>query len=518
MRWLSRLLIILVICLVLIPVPTAPAQADGAYISLSPGSGVPGEEITVFGHNFTDDEWVDIYYFIDSVNDVWVAEVMTDDDGDFDVDFEIPASYTGAHDVVAEDQEGKSASMDFTVKPGLKIEPEDGPVGIMVDVEGLGFAKNEDGIELRYYLNGDYELIAENIEADADGSWERSFPIPPSVKGNHKLDARGVSSSLPQVRDVFFEVTPGISLDKSSGSPGETIATTGSGFADDERDISILFDGQEVETEIRADETGYWQDDFQVPELPKGTYSVTAEGEETSEEDINEVSFELQPGLVLDPGEGHVGTNLTVNGGGFAASKNVVIKYNGSQKATATTNNEGSFEANFLVPEGTHGAHQVAAGDAAGNNATATFTMESDPPDTPELIAPSAGSRVGFIGRVRPTFQWTEVSDASDVHYSLQIARGKNITATGEFPDPVVTVTNIVGTNYTLEENLGYGTYYWIVQAVDGADNESGWTTARSFRAGVLPLWAFVLMMVAIAAGIGAAVYFFIIRRRIYYY
>jgi hypothetical protein len=474
--------------------------------------------VTVYGSNFTPDEYVDIYYFRDTVNDIWVADVLADGDGDFDVDFEVPASYTGAHDVVAEDQDGKSASDDFTVKPGLKIEPENGPVGVMVDVEGLGFAENEDGIELRYYLNGDYELIAENIEADDDGSWERSFPIPPSTKGNHKLDARGVSSSLPQVKDASFEVTPGISLDKSSGSPGESITTTGSGFADNERDISILFDGQEVETEIRADETGYWQEDFQVPEMPKGTYSVTAEGEETSEEDINVLSFDLEPGLVLVPDEGHVGTNLTVSGGGFAASKNVAIKYDGSQKATTSTNDEGSFEASFPVPEGAHGAHQVAAGDADGNNATATFTMESDPPTKPALSSPSDGERVGFIGRVRPTFEWSAASDDSGVHYSLQIARSKNITVTGEFPDPVVTVTDIVGTNYTLEQTLGYGTYYWIVQAVDGADNESDWTAARSFRAGVLPLWAFVLIMVAIAGGIGAAVYFFVIRRRIYYY
>ena len=58
----------------------------------------------------------------------------------------------------------------------------------------------------------------------------------------------------------------------------------------------------------------------------------------------------------------------------------------------------------FLVPESQHGGRQVTAEDAAGNNATAIFTMESDPPDTPELISPPDGSRVGFIGKVRPTF------------------------------------------------------------------------------------------------------------------
>jgi hypothetical protein len=220
----------------------------------------------------------------------------------------------------------------------------------------------------------------------------------------------------------------------------------------------------------------------------------------------------------LSPAEGHVGTNLTVAGRGFATNKNVVIIYDGSQVETATTNNKGRFETSFLVPESQHGGRQVTAEDAAENNATAIFTMESVPPLVPELISPPDGSRVGVIGRVRPTFKWSAVSDDSGVRYSLQIATSDNVTATGGFVDPIVSIPDIVGTNYTLEKNLSYGTYYWIVQAVDGAENAGNWTAARSFRAGVLPLWAFILIIVAIVALIGALVYFFVIRRRIYYY
>jgi hypothetical protein len=193
--------------------------------------------------------------------------------------------------------------------------------------------------------------------------------------------------------------------------------------------------------------------------------------------------------------------------------------YDGSQVETAETNAKGSFEASFVVPESQHGRRLVTARDAAGNNATAIFTMESDPPDTPELISPPNGSRVGFIGKVRPTFEWSEVSDDSGVHYSLQIATSANVTATG-FADPIVSVLDIVGTNYTLEktEALPYGTYYWIVQAVDGAENAGNWTAVRSFHAGLLPLWAFIVIIVAIVVLIGALVYFFVRRRGIHYY
>ena len=45
MRLLSRLLIILAICLVAVTLPASPAQAQGADILLSPDDGFPGEEI-----------------------------------------------------------------------------------------------------------------------------------------------------------------------------------------------------------------------------------------------------------------------------------------------------------------------------------------------------------------------------------------------------------------------------------------------------------------------------------------
>jgi hypothetical protein len=340
--------------------------------------------------------------------------------------------------------------------------------------------------------------------------------------GNHKIDAKGNNSSLAAVHDAFFKVTPGISLDKSSGTIGENITMTGSGFYVNDRYITILFAGEEVGTEIRvdADDEGYWQKSFGVPEMPKGTYNVTAYGESTPKVAISALSFNITPGLVLSPNEGHVGTNLTVTGRGFAANKDVVIKYSDSQKATATTNNTGGFEAIFPVPESQHGEHNVTAEDAAGNNATAIFTMESVPPDTPALISPLDASRVGFIGKVRPTFNWSAVSDPSGVYYSLQIAASANVTDSGEFVHPLVSVADIVGTNYTLNatQALPYGTYYWIVRAVDRAANAGNWTATRSFHAGLLPLWAFIAAIVAIVMLIGTLVYFFVIRRRIRYY
>jgi len=514
MRLIFRLLIILGVCLIAISLPVAPAQAQcgGPFIELSPKSGLPGTEVIVYGYDFTEGVLVDIYY-----DGNLLATDRTDSRGDFTIIITIPEGCQRHYQVLAA---GKYASVDtyFTINPGLTVTPDEGPVGTTVTVKGLGFAQNEEGIELMYYLNDSYETIERNIIANASGSWERSFQIPPSTRGEHKLDAEGAVSKLYEVTDAIFRVTAEISLDKSSGSVGDTITMTCSRFTANEKDIRILFDGEARVTGIKANSKGDWEASFEVPEMPAGGYEVTAEGEHTKREDISELRFEIKPDIVLSPNEGHVGTDLAVTGHGFAANEDVNITYDGNQKATAETNDEGSFEVSFLVPESQYGERLVTAGYAADNAASATFTMESDPPPVPVPISPRNASRVGLVGKVAPTFQWSEVSDDSGVYYHLQIATSDEVTADGEFVEPVISITDLTETSYTLEEAeaLPDDAYYWSVQAVDGAENGSGWTAARSFRIGLLPRWAFVLIIIAIVVLVLALIRA-LIRKRIYY-
>ena len=515
MKLLPRLVVVLVVCLMAMALPAAPAQAQcgGPSIELSPDSGVPGTNVTIAGQGFNAGKYVDIYY-----DGTRVVTNKTNSSGGFTIFLTIPEGCKGEHQVYALVVHD-TAHAYFTVKSGLTISPAEGPVGTNVTVTGQGFAQNEQGIKLMYYLNDNYETVQRRIAANAMGSWEVSFSIPPSTKGEHRIDAQGAESQFYEVEDAIFKVLSEVSLDKPWGSTRDTITMTGSRFMTYEKNIQILFDGEAIVTDIKADSQGNWERSFEVPEMPSGTYNVTAKGESTLKEDVNALSFEIKPSIMLSLDEGYVGMNLTIAGYGFAANEDVNVMYDGNQKAIATTNATGSFDASFVVPENHHSEHQVTAEDAAGNNATAILIMESTPPPMPTLTSPSNGGWVGLVGRVTPTFEWSEVSDESGVHYSLQIATSDNVTATGEFAHPMVSVADIVGTNYTLNatDALTYGTYYWIVQAVDGAGNERGWTAAHSFRAGLLPMWAFILIIVAIVVLIGALVYSFVIRRRYYY-
>jgi hypothetical protein len=499
----------LAVCLMAITLPAAPAQAECVAwdIELSPESGPPGTEVEIYGHDFADGRPIDIYY-----DGALVSQgTETDPHGDFTITIRIPDGCGGRYQVHA-DVGYAEADAYFRVKPGLTVSPDNGPPGT---IEGKGFASYEGGIELLYYFNDSYETIETDITADGKGSWEATFVIPTSTRGGHKMDAQGAVSRLYEVEEATFQVTSGISLDKSVGPVGESVMMTGSRFAAYEKGIQILFDGQAVVTSIDANSKGEWEASFLVPDMPAGEYSVTVEGDQTKKEDVGGLSFEIEPDIVLFPAAGHVGMNLTVRGNGFAADEDVNIMYDGGTVETTKTNGQGSFEISFAAPESQCGQHQVAAGYGGENRATAVFIMESNHPDAPALISPSRNGRIGLIGKATPKFEWSPVSDDSGVHYRLQIATSEDFAASSL----VASETGLTETSYTLNatQALPQGTYYWAVQAVDGAQNESPWTPPGTFRVGLLPRWGFALIIVAVVVLIGALVRALIRRRAIYY-
>jgi len=507
-----RLLVAFVLALVAIALPFAPAQAVCVDwgIELSPKYGPPGTVVTVSGHDFAEHYLVDIYYGGYGGN--LIASDYTDNQGNFIITFTIPEGCAGEYQVLA--RVNHDVHTYFTVKPGLTITPQKGPVGTNVTVTGQGFAKNEDGIELRYFLTADtYEVVQRRLKADANGSWETSFQIPDSARGEHKIDAEGAISRHFDVKDAIFRVTAELSLDKSAGIAGESVTVMGSRFAAYEKNIQVLFNGQTIVKGIRADSKGEWQATFGVPEMAGGNYTVTARGDLTWAEDIVSLRFEIRPQLTLSPTEGYVGTEVTLVGQGFAASRDIVINYDGKQATTARTDDKGHFETSFSVPPSHHGEHSVTVGYSADNVASAIFIMESDPPPTPQLLSPARGSRLGFWGNVTPKLEWSQVSDPSGVRYSLQLASSADFS-TGSL---IASVEDLADTSYTPAEALPMGSYYWRVKAIDGAENDSGWSAAYSFGVGLMPRWAFIVVGIVILVFFIALIRAAIIRRRYYY-
>lgn len=529
MRLLPALGIVLALFLAAVALPTVSAEPGCRWpgISLSADRGVPGDIITISGIDFDAHEYVEIYY-----DGIWITDVRPRTDRQFTVDVEIPSGPTGQYTVRAIGPvQGETFQRDavFRVIPGMSVSPESGPIGTEVTVQGLGFGASETGIEVRYYLNGvrgPYQRVAEGITADVTGSWEASFTVPEVAGGEYEISARGSQTFRPEaIRHAVFRVGPGISLGARHGAVGESVPVSGRGFGPNEPGIRVLVDGRMVPTDpadIQADAGGHWQATFEVPDRVKGEYGVTAGGDTTSSHAVGEVAFEIRPGITLSPAEGHVGMHVTVTGRGFAASSNVVIKYDDDEIATVTADAEGRFETGFTVPESPGGERRVTARNAqppnstaGAGNALAIFTMESDPPPTPELIAPVDEHRTGFLFRATPTMEWSGVFDVSGVYYSIQVSTSPERNE-GGFVYPLFAIEGLTETSYTSAERLPYGTYYWMVQAVDGARNKGEWTAVDSFRVGRLPMWAFIAILSFVGLVLVLRTYLILVKPRLY--
>ena len=257
-------------------------ENDEPTITLSPPAGVPGTGVTVRGYCFAADQWVDIYYAGTRVAEVRTTIATTS----FAATFVVPEGHSGNQQVRAEGTYD-SATADFRVTAGVTVMPAEGTVGTEVTVKGLGFGRDEGGIQIYFHD----QVVADGITATVQGSWEGTIAIPPVAGGTHSIRARGDSTDLT---GTAFGVRPGISIDRSSGTTGQIMTMTGRAFAAYERHIRILFDGEELVTGIRADDKGHWQESFEVPELPAGTYTITAEGDRTRRVDISSLSFLIE--------------------------------------------------------------------------------------------------------------------------------------------------------------------------------------------------------------------------------
>jgi len=125
--------------------------------------------------------------------------------------------------------------------------------------------------------------------------------------------------------------------------------------------------------------------------------------------------------------------------------------------------------------------------------------MESEPPEVPALLSPADNFKI----EAEILFDWEDVEDDSGVTYTFQIASDKN------FNSIVLEKEDLTSSEYALPEETNLeaakkdAPYYWQVKAVDGASNESEWTTPRSFYSGFQGLhlegWLLYLVM-----GVGA--------------
>jgi len=413
----------------------------------------------------------------------------------------IPASGKGNHPITASGSStpaSEAKEQVFTVTPSMSINPSSGWVGRVISVSGRGFGSAETNIAVLY----DDLLVKTNISADLGGSWQTSFSIPASSKGVHKVDARGATTTLDDVLDAQFTVSPGIKVEQSSGRLGDvinvdnTLFVNGFGFMENEPNVRVTFDGMQVVGSITADAHGSWSAQFAVPPSAKGEHTVDSFGDATKSGDVSAYTVVITPELSINPASGAVGENTLLTGSGFGASQPLTITYDARKiTSSATTDSKGSFSTAFKPPASGSGSHLVTVGDVTQAIGSVTFTIESTAPQAPSPISPEAGFKSGLLENKPIDFKWSAVEDPSGVVYALELSQK------ADFSGSVVRKDNLEKPEYTLPagDKPQSGEYYWRVRATDLAGNAGEWSRSQLI---VFTGFDFIWPIVGIIAGL----------------
>jgi hypothetical protein len=296
--------------------------------------------------------------------------------------FYMPEAKRGSHTVYLTDSTyTEKASAVFTVSPSVKISPEKGPVGTTVSLNGYGFDASQQ-IQVTLFQGDVAKGEMKSATADATkGSWTVSYTIPATPAGHYvfKIQAKeGTDWPVWVIKD--FEVTPKIAINPDSGTVGQGVDVTGTGFASKEGNIQISFAGNVIKKNIFADEDGSWHDYIAVPALRSGRYIVDASGASTRARDVPDVIFTLVAGISVNPGTGYVGDTITVAGGGFApGEKGITVTFDAAVVASdITADINGCWESSFNLPVSTYGSHTVgASGETTKPAVTTTLSTKA---------------------------------------------------------------------------------------------------------------------------------------------
>ena len=490
-RLVSVLALAAVLSILAAVVPAQPAWAAPA-LHLSPDSGAVGTRVTVTGSNFDSYAGDSLSIFFGS-REILASPVTVPATGRFETQFNVPdGTPPGMTPVSVRDPRGSLlADAAFMVEaPEVWPDSNGGVVGTTVTIMARGFYV--DKVVVFYYSHNAVSTKVGTAVAGPTGECSYAFVVPASPAGDHQITAE---NAVGQRAATMFEVLPQAAIIPTQGAAGDVIGISGSGFADGE-EVAVYIKSTPV-AYVNSGVDGSFQGMFKVPAFGNGSYPVRIE-DESGHRVLSQ--FDVVAGVNLSVTEGHVGTEVTIAGGGFTPGRTLSVRYDDTEVAQAKVAEDGSFTAVFTVPESSGGEHAVTFSDGT-ETAEMTFTVESTPPPIPVPRSPRMGAEVHSPVK----FDWDEADDPSQpVSYVLQVAND------AEFTDIVLEKAGLTDTEHTPGGNQRLRTsreeteYYWRVRAVDAAGNQSGWSGAGRFR--VVPSFSMPSWTVYALIGIAVVV------------
>ena len=344
-------------------VPVVPLTVAAGF-SLGTVSGPPGTVVALNGSGSRPRESITI-----TVGDNLGSAVATADaQGAWSAEVTIPSAPRGSLTIVARGATGQPLTSSFNVTPSFSIEEPSGIPGSPVTAKGEGFGANQSGISLTF----DGKIVG-SANANARGSWNTTITIPSLAQGTYLVEV----SDAPAGSQVPFSILPTVDLATSEATPLSNASISGSGFAANERDITVSLGDITLASQVSADANGSWSATFAVPELAWDKYTITVSGPQTPSDGIEHQVLVITPNIELSVASGPTGTAINVTGRGFEGNaKGLGVEYGGVSVASEiSTDAWGRFIATFEAPLLAAGNHPVTITNSAASAPPSDFRI-----------------------------------------------------------------------------------------------------------------------------------------------
>jgi hypothetical protein len=367
--------------------------------------------------------------------------------------FPVPTLPNGTYAVTAVGSVGQGSTTFVVNLPTLRLAPSAGHPGVHLTVSGTAFIEFYTvSLEIGSVAIAPSGCLTGSLTTNASGGFSCVFDVPALTAGVHEVEA----SDANNTGFANFTVNPFLSLSPGSGSVGQTVTATGSGFPAGAAYTVEWNSTTTVCSGGSTDANGGFSCAFTVPHSPQGPDSVLA-----SAGDRNAVAdFTVEPSFELSPlnATGPVGSSVQVLGVGYDASEPFNVTYDGIDLVcSSSTDTIGDLDCSFDVPASVQGGHTVTVHEGAFNDSE-TFTVQ------PQLgVNPASG-----IAGTEVDLSGTGFGGSTTYAYCLETG---DASCPGDSP---TFVTDAVGNVPTGQEydstGLSPGVYYVIVSTGSTVD------------------------------------------------
>ena len=263
----------------------------GAPVTVTPSSGVDGQEVTISGSGFG----AGVAIATITVGGVSVTNlssgglattnavttVSADNSGNLSASFLLPNDAVlrtaGDHKIIVTDASSRTGEVHVTV-PGrtMTLDTTESKRGSTVNVTGTGF-KAKASITISYTNSGASAVTVSTSTADALGNWSGSFVVPTTASIPSSNTVTGAAASGSSKTATHKLPGASVSADMAGQSTGETFVLSGESFPSYVSVTTITIGGIDAKPSPApaTDTNGNFSAAIMVPGLTTGTHAIS---------------------------------------------------------------------------------------------------------------------------------------------------------------------------------------------------------------------------------------------------